>query len=132
MTRRQLISARILFAVYLVAVAVLCFVKFPESQEVDLELWGIPFDKVVHFLMFFPFPLLACLAFGCYPGKPEASVLKTVLAFLSGCAFAAFTELVQFRLPWRSGDPADFRADAVALGIGSVIVLILVLAKKKS
>ena len=64
MTRRQLIWSRILFAVYLAAVAFLCFGQFSSSQDVPMDLWGIPTDKVVHFLMFFPFPLLACLAFG--------------------------------------------------------------------
>jgi VanZ family protein len=131
MTRRQLIRARILFAVYLAAVAFLCFGRFDSSQDVPMDLWGIPTDKVVHFLMFFPFPLLACLAFGGYRGKPGRAVWKTAAAFLAGCAFAAGTEWVQTRLPYRSGDPADFRADALALLLSSILVLILVLAKHR-
>ena len=131
MTRRQLIWSRILFAVYLAAVAFLCFGQFSSSQDVPTDLWGIPTDKVVHFLMFFPFPLLACLAFGGYRGKPGQAVLKTVLAFLAGCAFAAGTEWVQTRLPYRSGDPVDFQADALALLLSSVIVLLLVLVKHR-
>ena len=132
MTPRQLKYARILFAVYLAAVLALCFGKFPSSEDVPKYLWGIPTDKIVHFLMFLPFPVLAYLAFDRYPGKPGHSVLQTALACLAGCAFAVGTELVQSRLPWRSGDPADFRADALAVGVSSIIVLILVLAKKKS
>ena len=131
MTRRQLIRARILFAVYLAAVAFLCFGQFSSSQDVPMALWGIPTDKVVHFLMFFPFPLLACLAFGGYRGKPGQAVLKTALAFLAGCAFAAGTEWVQTRLPYRSGDPVDFQADTLALLLSSVIVLLLVLVKHR-
>ena len=131
MTRRPLILARILFGVYLAAVAFLCFGKFSSTKEVPMELWGIPTDKVVHFLMFFPFPLLACLAFGGYRGKPGHTVLKTALAFLAGCAFAAGTEWVQTRLPYRSGDPVDFQADALALLLSSVIVLLLVLVKHR-
>ena len=130
MTRRQLRWARILFGLYLVAVAVLCFAHFPESEDVPNELWGIPMDKIVHFLMFFPFPVLAYLAFDRYPGKRGASVLRTAAALLCGCAFAAVTELVQSRLPYRSGDPADFRADAFALLLSSVLVLILILVQK--
>ena len=132
MTRRQLIWARILFVVYLVAVAFLCFGKFDSSNNLPKELWGIPADKIVHFLMFFPFPLLACLAFGGFQGKPGQAVLKTVAAFLGGCAFAAGTEWVQTRLSYRSGDPVDFQADALALLLSSIIVLILVLVKKRS
>ena len=131
MTRRQLRWARILFGLYLVAVAVLCFARFPESEDVPKSLLGIPMDKIVHFLMFFPFPVLACLSFGRYPGKRWASVLRPAAALLCGCAFAAVTELVQSRLPYRSGDPADFRADAFALLLSSVLVLILILVQKR-
>ena len=131
MTRRQLQWARILFGLYLVAVAVLCFAHSPESEDAPKALWGIPMDKVVHFLMFFPLPVLAYLAFDRYRGKRWASVLWTTATLLCGCAFAAVTELVQSRLPYRSGDPADFRADALALLLSSVTVLILVLAKHR-
>jgi VanZ family protein len=131
MTRRQRIWARILFGVYLTAVAFLCFGKFSSTKEVPMELWGIPTDKVVHFLMFFPFPFFACLAFGGSLRKPWQAVLWTVIAFLSGCAFAAGTEWIQTKLPYRTGDPVDFQADALALLICSVIVLILVLVKKR-
>ena len=131
MTRRQLQWARILFGLYLVAVAVLCFGKFDGAQDVPRALWGIPTDKIVHFLMFFPFPVLAYLAFDRYRGKRRASVLWTAAALLCGCAFAAVTELVQSRLPYRSGDPADFRADAFALLLSSVLVLILILVQKR-
>ena len=125
MTRRQLRWARILFGLYLVAVAVLCFARFPESEDVPKSLLGIPMDKIVHFLMFFPFPVLAYLAFDRYRGKRRASVLWTA------AALPAVTELVQSRLPYRSGDPADFRADAFALLLSSVLVLILILVQKR-
>ena len=127
MTPRQLLIARILFALYLIAVAVLCFGKFESSQDVPMELWGLPMDKVVHFLMFFPLPVLAYLAFDRYKGK----LLWTGVTFLGGCAYAAFTELVQSRLPYRSGDPADFKADFLALAACTVVILIIILLKHK-
>ena len=131
MTRRQRILARILFFLYIATVAFLCFGKFSSMPDVPKTFWGFPMDKVVHFLMFFPFPLLACLAFGGYRGKPGRAVWKTAAAFLAGCAFAAGTEWVQTRLPYRSGDPVDFQADALALLLSSIIVLLLVLVKKR-
>ena len=131
MNRKQLTYARIAFAAYIVAVLVLCFAKFPSTDDVPTELWGIPMDKIVHFLMFFPLPLLAYLAFDRYREKRWAAVPWAAVAFLGGSAFAAFTELVQSRLSYRSGDPADFQADAVALIASSVIVLIVILAKHK-
>ena len=131
MTRRQLLWARILFGLYLVAVAVLCFGKFDCAQDVPRDLWGIPTDKIVHFLMFFPFPILACLASGGYRGERWQATFRTVIAFLAGCAFAAATEWVQTWLSYRSGDPVDFGADALALLLSSAIVLIIVLAKHR-
>ena len=131
MTRRQLVIARILFAMYLVAVAVLCFGKFESSQDMPRELWGIPTDKVVHFLMFFPFPALAYLAFDRYKGNRSSSFLWAGVAFLAGCAYAAVTELIQSRLSYRSGDPVDFQADFLALATCSVFILIIILLKHK-
>ena len=131
MTRRQLLRARILFGLYLAAVAVLCFGKFDSSQDVPMDLWGIPTDKIVHFLMFFPFPPLACLASGGYRGERWQATFRTVIAFLAGCAFAAATEWVQTWLSYRSGDPVDFGADALAILLSSIIVLFIVLAKHR-
>lgn len=126
MTRRQLIWARILFVVYLVAVAVLCFGKFDSSNDLPKELWGIPADKIVHFLMFFPFPILAFLAFDGYSAKPWLSVLGTVATFAAGILLAVGTEVGQARLTtYRSGDVNDFKADLLALGISSLIVLLI-------
>ena len=131
MTRKQLTYARIAFAAYILAVLVLCFARFPSSDDVPSVFLGIPMDKLVHFLMFFPFPLLAYLAFDRYRERRGAAVPRVVAALACGCVFAAFTELVQTRLPYRSGDPADFQADAIALLAASVIVLIVILAKHK-
>ena len=131
MTRRQLVIARILFALYLIAVAVLCFGKFDGSHDVPKDLWGIPTDKVVHFLMFLPLPALAYLAFDRYKGNRSSSFLWAGVAFLGGCAYAAFTELIQSRLPYRSGDPLDFKADFLALTACTVFILIIILLKHK-
>ena len=132
MTRRQRTIARILFGVYLVAVAWLCFGKLDSSQNMPTTLWGIPTDKIAHFLMFLPFPVLAFFAFDRFTERFWPSVLWTVVTFLAGSAFAAGTEYVQARLlPYRTGDPADFKADLLALAARSVIVLILALSKQK-
>ena len=52
-----------LFAIYLVLVAYCCFWNFDSLPAVDRTMFGIPTDKLVHFLMFFPFPILCDLAF---------------------------------------------------------------------
>ena len=131
MTRRQLVISRILFAVYLIAVTVLCFGNFSGPDEVPKELWGVPTDKIVHFLMFFPLPVLVYLVFDRYRGKRLAGILWAVVTFLGGCAFAAGTELVQSRLSYRSGDPADFQADFLGLAACTVFIFVIILLKHK-
>ena len=132
MTRRQLLTAQILFVVYLMVVAWLCFGRFDSTPDVPMTLWGIPTDKVVHFLMFLPFPVLAFLAFDRFTERFWPSVFWTSVSFLAGCAFAAATEFIQDRLlPWRTGDSNDFLADFLALALSSVVVLILDISKQK-
>ena len=131
MTRRQLVIFRILFAVYLIAVAVLCFGNFPSTHNAPKELFGIPIDKVIHFLMFFPLPVLAYLAFDRYKEKRWPAMLWACITFLCGCAYAAGTELIQSRISYRSGDPADFQADFIALAACTFFILVLILLKHR-
>ena len=56
MSQKQKIAFRILFFLYIAAVLYLCFGRFDNAPSIELNLWGIPTDKIVHFLMFFPFP----------------------------------------------------------------------------
>lgn len=118
------ILARILFVVYLAAIAFLCFMhadKLPDMQKTFL---GIPADKVAHFLMFLPFPILAFLAYDHVTNKVWSAVLFAVLTFAVGAAIAWGTEYIQGMLPYRSRDVADFRADLLALGISTLGVFI--------
>lgn len=131
MTRRQRLLARILFVLYLAAVACLCFGRFDDMPDVEKYIFGIPTDKVVHFLMFFPFPILAFLAFDRYTEKFWSTVLWTLGTFAAGALLAAGTEYGQARLTtWRSGDPLDLRADLIALGVSSLLVFCIDLWKQ--
>ncbi|MBQ6761475.1 MAG: hypothetical protein IJP49_01860 [Bacteroidales bacterium] len=132
MTRRQLTAARILLVLYLIALLWLCFGHFDSMPDVKRYYWGIPTDKIVHFLMFLPFPILSYFAFDRYTEKFWPSVLWTGVSFLAGILLAAGTEVGQaFLTSYRSGDPNDFRADLLALGISSLLVFILDLRKQR-
>ena len=131
MTRKQLILSRIVFAVYILTVLVLCFGEFENTEDVPKYLWGLPTDKIVHFLMFLPLAVLTYFAFDGYSQKRGVSILWAAIAFACGCLFAAGTELVQSGLSYRSGDPADFLADFLGLLVSSVIVLLVILKHKK-
>ncbi len=126
------ISKIVLFLAYVAAVAWLCFGTFKPDPSIPRTIFNIPTDKVVHFLMFLPFPILSYFAFDRYTEKFWPSVLWTGVSFLAGILLAAGTELGQaFLTSYRSGDPNDFRADLLALGISSLLVFILDLRKQR-
>lgn len=117
---------RVLFYLYLIAVAVLCFGSFNSLPEVSKTILGIPTDKVVHFCMFFPFPILAFLAYDKFTGNRKKVIIFAIVTFLVGCVLAAGTELGQAYLTEnRSGEPLDFLADFLALLSGSVIATLI-------
>lgn len=131
MKGRRLI-ARILFFLYLAAVLVLCFGQFKDAPSVPWTLLGIPSDKLVHFCMFFPFPILAFLAFDKYTETPRSTFLFSGITFLVGVALAFGTEWGQAHLTtYRSGDPLDWVADISALFISTLIVIIWDLLKQR-
>ena len=76
MPRKRRIFARILFLLYLVAICILCFGKFSGSSDFPTSLLGIPSDKIVHFLMFLPFPILAFFAFDKYTESTGNSAIS--------------------------------------------------------
>ncbi len=120
------IAFRVLFYLYLIAVAVLCFGSFNSLPEVSKTILGIPTDKVVHFCMFFPFPILAFLAYDKFTGNRKKVIVFAIVTFLVGCVLAASTELGQAYLTEnRSGEPLDFLADFLALLSGSVIATLI-------
>lgn len=130
MTKRQLILSRICLVLYLVAVCILCFGHFTSTPKVQPSFLGIPTDKIVHFLMFFPFPILVYFAFDYYGQKRHWKFLGVAFTLLAGEAIALGTELGQGLTTYRNKDPWDLLADSIALVVASLVVLILVLLKR--
>lgn len=127
MSRKAKTIFRILLAVYIGMILFLCFGKFQAGPEVDLKLWGIPTDKLVHFSMFFPFPILTYLSLR----RPDRRrrILALVQIFLIGFLLAVATEWVQYYIPYRSGEWTDLFADSLGLLTSSLILLPLVCRK---
>ena len=131
MTRRQLIWARILFGVYLLVVAWLCFGKFSSTQNIPWSILGIPSDKLVHFCMFFPFPILAFLAFDRFTNTVPASLAFGACTLVVGVLLAMGTEWGQATLTdYRSGDRMDLLADCIALFLSTVLVTVWDIVKQ--
>jgi VanZ family protein len=120
------------FLVYLLAVLYLCFGKFENTPDVPWSLLGIPSDKLVHFCMFFPFPILAFLAFDRFTETPKSTFLFSGITWVLGLGLAFATEWGQAHLTdYRSGDPWDLLADGLAITLSTILVIIWDLSKQK-
>lgn len=129
--RTRSIIFSIATVLYIAAVGYLCFANFNKLPEMPRTLFGIPMDKVVHFCMFFPFPILAYLAYDKLTDTP----LKAFGALISICAigaiFAGLTEIVQGMLPYRAQDMHDYAADCLAIGLAGIITFIIDVSKMR-
>ena len=125
MTTPKTILSRILFLLYLIGIAVLCFMHVDKLPDVQKYIFGIPIDKVVHFGMFLPFPILAYLAYDHLTNKLGPAILFAVVTLVLGLSIAYATEYVQGMLPYRSMEMADFKADALAISLSCVLVFIV-------
>ncbi|MBR1570836.1 MAG: VanZ family protein [Bacteroidales bacterium] len=133
MTRNQKILFRVLFFLYVAAVLFLCFGKFDNTPDIPKTLLGIPIDKVVHFLMFFPFPILAFLAFDQFTDTIPATLAFTGITFVVGIALAIGTEWGQATLTdYRSGDHWDLLADTLSLTLSSLLVILWDIRKQRT
>ncbi|MBR3064180.1 MAG: hypothetical protein IKG90_00835 [Bacteroidales bacterium] len=121
------ISKIVLFLAYVAAVAWLCFGTFKPDPSIPRTIFNIPTDKVVHFLMFLPFPILGTIAFD-FRSWWRALSIMTILANL-----AAFTfEQLQSRITTvRVTDPTDLNANFLGISLGLLIAIIIGLAIRR-
>ena len=132
MTRQQAILFRILFFLYVAGVLLLCFGRFESTPSLQWDFLGIPSDKLVHFCMFFPFPILAFLAFDQYTKNARQTLIFVGITLGVGILLAIGTEIGQAQLTdYRTGDIWDWVADVVALVLSSVLVTLWDIRKQK-
>ena len=129
--RKRSIIFTIAMVLYLVVVGYLLFANFEKLSSVPKIFLGIPTDKIVHFCMFFPFPILAYLAYDKLTDTP----LKALAALVSICAigaiFAGLTEIGQSLLPYRYEDISDFRADCLAIVLAGILTFVIDVSKMR-
>ena len=121
----QTVVAPVLMVFYLGALAFLCFGHFDSLPEVSTDFFGIPTDKIVHFCMFFPFPILAYATFVHKTKGRWVSVFQIIGIYIAGCILGILTELGQGLTDYRSCDINDFRADALGMALSSIIIIII-------
>ncbi|MGN0189164.1 MAG: VanZ family protein [Candidatus Cryptobacteroides sp.] len=122
--RNKKIVPRVLLVLYFIAVGILCFCRFDGSIDLPATFWGIPQDKVAHFLMFLPYPILTALALHTSKGNPKGLILFLLWIVIAGAVIAGATELIQGTTGYRESDITDFRADCIGIFTGSVLTLI--------
>ena len=128
---RKIWIFRVLTLLYIIVVAILCFARFSTISPSTPSIFGIPADKIVHFFMFLPFPVLAFFSLRIRHGGVVKTMLLLVLVFIVGCLLAWGTEYIQGKLPYRSMDPADFGADRLGLICGALFAFFIKLFSPK-
>lgn len=118
------------FCLYILALCYLCFAKPDDIPSIELTFFGLPIDKVAHFLMFLPFPLLAFKAFEPADCRSGRRILLLLGITAAGTALAAFTEFIQGYLSYRSEEASDLISDYMGLGTGLIIVIIYLIFRR--
>lgn len=123
---------RVVLLAYILTVAYLCFGNLSNIRhDIPSSLFGIPADKIVHFLMFLPFPILSWFSFDRQPVSMLHTLGKIICLAAVGCIFAGMTEIIQGMMPYRSEDVRDFYADMCGIGLASVIIIMIHLLTRR-
>ena len=121
MKHRLKVLSIVAFCVYLAAVAVLCFIKPSSFPEMDIKTFlGIPIDKILHFIMFLPYPVLSGMVFISKEQKRPAVIATLLILALTGIGVAYGTEMIQSHTDYRSYEIADFYADIAGIAAGTI------------
>ncbi len=120
--RRYIWSA--LLCIYIAVLAYICFVDADKLPLTLTMIWGIPVDKVAHFLMFLPYTLIAYGAFRPEEGGRRRQLLMIAAIFVSGIALSGGTEYLQGFTDGRFSEVEDFYADALGLSISTLLTLL--------
>lgn len=118
-----------LFCLYMLAVGYLCFSRPDEIPSIPLDWFGIPTEKIAHFVMFTPFPILASLAFIPEKYGKFRKVLGIIAIAALGAVTAAATEQIQEVLGYRCYETKDMMADLIGIAAGAVAMMAYVALK---
>ena len=116
---------RSLFLIYIFIVLFASLYSF-KNTSVDLSgfILGIRADRLIHFIMFLPFPLFAWLAFGSAIKRYTDRFSMSALA-ISGLLISTITETLQTLNPNRDFDYIDLIANYSAIIIGTILVALI-------
>lgn len=120
----------IMLCVYIAAVSFLCFMKPSALPPVELDFFGIPTDKIAHFLMFLPFPVLAYMTFGPSDAGRLRKLVVLLVIIIFGAGMSLATEKIQAMTGYRTEDMKDFLSDMTGIAAGAIVTASYILLKK--
>ena len=97
---------------------------FSVVPEVRQEWLGIPTDKIVHFIMFFPFPILMTMVFGKTGWNMKTFLFFIITTVVTGALAGGIIELLQAGTGYRSCDITDFIVDSMGAASGAFLTAI--------
>ena len=116
-----------LFIVYMGAIAYACFTSDIPDTKLPKQIFGIDIDKIVHFCMFIPFPILGTPALN-FKGKYwRTLIIASLLAILTAFAVENLQSLLT---EVRVTDPADLNANTLGIALGMLTMTIYGIARK--
>ncbi|PKP00483.1 MAG: hypothetical protein CVU13_02990 [Bacteroidetes bacterium HGW-Bacteroidetes-8] len=116
---------RSLFFIYIFIVLFASLYSFKNtSLNLSGFILGIRVDRLIHFIMFLPFPFFAWLAFGATIKRHTDRLYISVL-LLSGLLISTITETLQTLNPNRDFDYIDLIANYSAIVMGTILVSLI-------
>lgn len=112
---------------YIGLIFFLCLFNFSDNGlELPSYFLGIKSDKIIHFTMFFPFPLICHLLFYNIAYFENRILLRSLIILASGALLALLSEYSQLKLTaYRSYDNMDLVADGFGLLSATAATLLL-------
>lgn len=120
------------FCIYIAAILFLCLMKPDDLPQTELLIFGIPADKIAHFTMFLPFPVLIHLMFLDSSRSRWLDLLILAAAIALGIGAAFGTEYLQALTQYRSSDINDAYADMRGLATGAFMTLLHIIFRKRT
>lgn len=115
---------------YFAVVLILCLARPQSIPSLEKFMWGVPVDKIAHFLMFMPYPVIAYTVFKPSEGKKWRHIVVLAAVFALGIGLAMGTEQLQGMSDYRSYEIEDFYADVLGMEFSAFITALYIVFKK--
>ena len=119
------------FCLYMAAVVYLCFARPENMPQLPMTWFGLPADKIGHFLMFAPFPLLGYKVLETDNISATKKFMLLAVVSTLGLGIAISTEQLQAMLAYRSAEIMDIAADAAGIVIGGIVCILHIFGIKR-